>query len=145
MLKTDSRRRSAVGRMSRDAGAASVRPRNRPPTMRIRKQHSSPRGRWAPLPLAGRGWGWGCQERRAPVGYPPACPSPARGEGTERARKGEGSSPIVWRESSQISSRPPLLVLRLEIALAVIAALGAPRRAITVRLVLVARARLLAA
>src|SRR5215471_5998623 len=35
MLNTDSRRRSAVGRMSRDAGEARLRPLSRPPTTRI--------------------------------------------------------------------------------------------------------------
>ena len=35
MLNSDSRRRSAVGRMSRDDGDARVRPFNRPPTIRI--------------------------------------------------------------------------------------------------------------
>src|ERR1700753_3356167 len=36
MLKTDSRKRSAVGRISRDDGDARLRPFNRPPTTRIR-------------------------------------------------------------------------------------------------------------
>src|ERR1700690_1664929 len=35
MLNTDSRRRSAVGRMSREAGEARLRPFNRPPTTRM--------------------------------------------------------------------------------------------------------------
>src|SRR5258706_8139631 len=35
MLKTDSRKRSAVGRISRDDGDARLRPFNRPPTTRI--------------------------------------------------------------------------------------------------------------
>src|SRR5947207_3846862 len=75
MLNTDSRKRSAVGRISCDEGEARLRPFNRPPTTRIAQ----------------------------------------------------------------------LLVLRLQIALAVIAALGAARRAIAVGLVLVAGAGLLAA
>src|ERR1700744_6372387 len=36
MLNTDSRKRSAVGRISRDDGDARLRPFNRPPTTRIR-------------------------------------------------------------------------------------------------------------
>src|SRR5437763_14078102 len=75
MLNTDSRKRSAVGRISCDEGEARLRPFNRPPTTRIAQ----------------------------------------------------------------------LLVLRLQIALAVIAALGAARRAVTVGLVLIAGAGLLAA
>src|SRR5882672_5914645 len=35
MLNTDSRKRSAVGRISRDEGEARLRPFNRPPTTRI--------------------------------------------------------------------------------------------------------------
>src|SRR4029079_9092793 len=35
MLNTDSRKRSAVGRISRDAGEARLRPFNRPPTTRM--------------------------------------------------------------------------------------------------------------
>src|SRR5947208_10689772 len=75
MLNTDSRKRSAVGRISCDEGEARLRPFNRPPTTRIAQ----------------------------------------------------------------------LLVLGLQIALAVIAALGAARRAIAVGLFLVAGAGLLAA
>src|SRR5260221_6819468 len=75
MLKTDSRSRSAVGRVSREAGEARLRPFRRPPTTRI----------------------------------------------------------------------APLLVPRREIALAVIAALGAARRAVAIGLGLVARARVRAA
>src|SRR5258708_20695859 len=75
MLKTDSRSRSAVGRISRDDGEARLRPFNRPPTTRI-----------------GR-----------------------------------------------------LLVPRLQVALAVIAALGAARRAVAIGLFLVAGARFVAA
>src|ERR1700753_3474714 len=74
MLKTDSRKASAVGLISRDDGDARLRPFNRPPTTRIR-----------------------------------------------------------------------LLVARLQIALAVIAALGAARRPVAVSLELVLRAGLLAA
>src|SRR5437867_4416199 len=75
MLNTDSRRRSAVGRISRPAGEARLRPFNRPPTTRMEK----------------------------------------------------------------------LLVPRLQIALAVIAALGAARRAVAIGLVLVAGAGFVAA
>src|SRR6185503_7543314 len=75
MLNTDSRKRSAVGRISRDDGEARLRPFNRPPTTRIGQ----------------------------------------------------------------------LLVPRLQIALAVIAALRAARRAVAVGLFLVARAGLIAA
>src|SRR5918999_4401642 len=75
MLNTDSRKRSAVGRMSRDEGEAILRPFNRPPTTRIAQ----------------------------------------------------------------------LLVPRLQIALAVIAASRAARRAVATGLVLVARAGFLAA
>src|SRR6266702_7731393 len=75
MLNTDSRRRSAVGRISREDGEARLRPFNRPPTTRIAN----------------------------------------------------------------------LLVLWLQIALAVIAALGAARRAVAVGFVLVAGAGFLAA
>src|SRR5579863_929181 len=75
MLNSDSRKRSAVGRMSREDGGARLRPFNRPPTTRM----------------------------------------------------------------------PPLLVLRLEVALAVIAALRTPRRAVAIGFQLVAGARLFAA
>src|SRR6476620_9490643 len=75
MLNTDSRRRSAVGRISRDAGEARLRPFNLPPTTRIGQ----------------------------------------------------------------------LLVPRLQVALAVIAALGAARRAVAVGFFLVARAGFVAA
>src|SRR5579863_10124971 len=75
MLNSDSRRRSAVGRMSREDGEARLRPFNRPPTTRM----------------------------------------------------------------------PPLLVPRLEIALAVIAALWAPWRAVAICLQFVAGACLFAA
>src|SRR6185312_13755870 len=75
MLNTDSRKRSAVGRIACEDGEAKLRPFNRPPTTRIAR----------------------------------------------------------------------LLVLRLQIALAVIAALGAARRAVAVGLVLVTGAGLLAA
>src|SRR5690349_17749582 len=75
MLNTDSRSRSAVGRISRDAGEARLRPFNRPPTTRIGQ----------------------------------------------------------------------LLVLRLQVALAVIAALRTARRAVTIGLFLVARTGFLAA
>src|SRR5258707_9761680 len=75
MLNSDSRKRSAVGRISRDDGEARLRPFNRPPTTRI-----------------GR-----------------------------------------------------LLVPRLQVALAVIAALGAARRAVAIGLFLVAGTRFVAA
>src|SRR6185295_7641353 len=75
MLNTDSRKRSAVGRIACEEGEARLRPFNRPPTTRIAR----------------------------------------------------------------------LLVLRLQIALAMVAALGAARRAVAVGLILVARASLLAA
>src|SRR5690349_9689279 len=75
MLNTDSRKRSAVGRIACVEGEARLRPFNRPPTTRITQ----------------------------------------------------------------------LLVLRLQIALAVIAALGAARRAVAIGFVLIARPRLFAA
>src|SRR5664279_6384737 len=86
MLKSDSRRRSAVGRISREDGDARLRPFNRPPTTRIR------------VPTRAR-------------------LAPARGEGTK------GS---FARQSSSLS----LLVARLQVALAVIAALRTPRRTV---------------
>ena len=42
MLNSDSRSRSAVGRIACDFGAASARPRNRPPTMRISARAACP-------------------------------------------------------------------------------------------------------
>src|SRR6266700_904962 len=88
ILKTDSRKRSAVGRMSREAGEARLRPFNRPPTTRIR---------------------------------------------------------LLMPDVEARAHSQTLLVLWLQIALAVIAALGAARRAVAIGLGLVARAGLVAA
>src|SRR5437868_14018596 len=82
MLNSDSRRRSAVGRMRCEDGEARLRPFNRPPTMRIR------------------------------VSFQPLSVS---------------------------------LVRRLQVALAMIAPLRAPRRTVPVGFGFVARARFLAA
>src|SRR5580704_7363978 len=103
MLNSDSRSRSAVGRISREDGDARLRPFNRPPTTRISLQAP------APLPLAGRGRGWGSTTAAVP-GDPPPRPSPARGEGERR--------PCV---SNKISWNVALLVARLQVALAVVA------------------------
>src|SRR5258705_1960194 len=92
MLNSDSRNRSAVGRISREDGEARLRPFNRPPTTRIsvRSRQVEARApntrqrRWAPLPLVGSGGGRGWPRSAAVVGYPPPWPSPKRGEGTER-------------------------------------------------------------
>src|SRR5215475_4189833 len=49
-----------------------------------------PRNRCAPLPLVGRGWGWGSRDSFAgdaielPPHHPPPHPSPTRGEGAHR-------------------------------------------------------------
>ncbi len=47
-----------------------------------------PRVRWTPLPLVGRGWGWGSvlEDHASRHNYdPPPQPSPTRGEGAHRA------------------------------------------------------------
>src|SRR6202453_539323 len=123
MLNSDSRNRSAVGRISRDDGDARLRPFNRPPTTRIRGLT------FAPLPLAGRGRGWGSTTEAVP-GDPP----PRKGEGDGRPRV---NNKRPWK--------PSLLVARLQVAFAVIAALRAPRRTEAAGLGLIARARLVAA
>src|SRR5215813_14052432 len=57
----------------------------------------APRTRWAPLPLVGRGWGWGSCRLFAvraiviSLRHPPPHPSPTRGEGADRVRRSECS------------------------------------------------------
>src|SRR5580692_5030859 len=123
MLNSDSRNRSAVGRISRDDGDARLRPFNRPPTTRIRRLT------FAPLPLAGRGRGRGSTTEAVPRDPPP--------------RKGEGDGRP--RVNNERPWKPSLLVARLQVAFAVIAALRTPRRAVAVGLGFVAGARFLAA
>src|SRR5258705_5856892 len=86
---SDSRRRSAVGRISRDDGDARLRPFNRPPTTRIRAHEKKWRGRaLRSLPPCGGGLGRGVPHERS------AClarPSPTL------PRKGGGIAPLARR------------------------------------------------
>src|ERR1700722_2648573 len=139
MLNSDSRNRSAVGRISREDGDARLRPFNRPPTTRISVRSpcigpytpTSQQQKRAPFPLVGKGWGRGCHTRRLPAKYPPPSPSPTRGEGT--------------KDSFALENSSSLLVARLQVALAVIAALWTPRRTVATGLGFIACARFVAA
>src|SRR5262249_31561429 len=53
----------------------------------------APHAGCAPLPLVGRGWGWGSRDRRADVGErttPLPNPPPQGGEGADRVRRSRG-------------------------------------------------------
>src|SRR5947207_7409330 len=119
MLNTDSRRRSAVGRISREEGEARLRPLNRPPTIRIRDfRHAR------------------------------ACPGHPRSSALQASKTWmAGSGPAMTARLAWLATRlaSQSLIPRLQIAFAMIAALGTARRAVAGVLVLVAGARLLAA
>src|SRR5450756_1290023 len=104
MLNTDSRRRSAVGRMSRDEGEARLRPFNRPPTTRIR---ISRHGRACP-------------------GHPRLSCLRHQKTWMPGTRPGMTTFPVL---TISFDDRT-LLVARLQVALAVVAALRTPRRAV---------------
>src|SRR4051812_35447600 len=122
MLNSDSRKRSAVGRISRDDGDASVRPFNRPPTTRITLRRH-------PEVLAAM---WGEPRRMGHTRLQPSFETPRKMRGCSGRRL-------------RLSERSASLFQRLQIALAVVAALRAARRAVAVGLEFVALARLLAA
>src|SRR6185437_9417401 len=89
-----------------------------------------------PSPLAGEGQGEGYHTKTAPVAYPLPQPLPARGRGAHLSCGQDRGNHFVG---------PALLIPRLQISLAVIAAPGAARRAVAGILLLVARPRLRAA
>src|SRR4051812_14424561 len=121
MLNSDSRKRSAVGRISRDDGEARLRPFSRPPTTRIKMaRRARARPRHPRLDHVDQRKTW------------MAGASPAMTACWEC-----GTSPrTLWAS---------LLFQRLEVAPAVIAALRTAARAVAVGLELVAGARFLAA
>src|SRR3954452_23694844 len=88
MLNSDSRKRSAVGRMACDFGAARARPRSRPPTILICVAAY-------PSPACGGGWfakrtGWGHRVHRK------------KGERFRRAAGGQ----TCWPDVSRVSVCP---------------------------------------
>src|SRR5207253_8312075 len=59
--------------------------------------HGAARRPSVPSPLAGQGRGGGCHKHTISLGYPPPCPSPARGEGTLRRPLSTGPSILARR------------------------------------------------
>ena len=64
-------------------------------------QSHAGRLRGAPLPLVGRGWGWGDSSREPSRLYPHPCPLPAKGRGTTAVR----GPPAGWRSPGQGNRR----------------------------------------
>ena len=63
--------------------------------MERRVGHCEPRTRSAPLPLAGRGWGWGSMRaaRSSPSSRPPSLTLPRKGGGNRPVRVAPGENP----------------------------------------------------
>jgi putative MATE family efflux protein len=82
---------AAIGAGAWFRGSARAAHRHRPPEplrFPLVLAQSVPSTRCAPLPLVGRGWGWGVVRlmyRRCQTRHPPPQPSPTRGEGADRA------------------------------------------------------------
>src|SRR5215467_5802223 len=92
----------------------------------------TPRTQCVPLPLVGRGWGWGsCDSFLGgaivnSTHHPPPQPSPTRGEGAHRVRRSAGSTSRECALTEMLlekreRQRQRALRLRLRVGLAAVA------------------------